>query len=414
MKSATFFCTALLITIGLHAPAQQPKAGDIRRGKIVKLDLPSFAITLNVNGKDLDLILAEETQVLTSKGKNLRERMDGFKVGAEVQFVAREKDGKQHVTHLRLFDDKRGTAPKADLAKLVPLNELGDNKYQGYQGGFYPDGKNVRPKAHEDAGLRLAKDVQPRDSKGKPAPQGKIVLLSVGMSNTSQASQGFQRALNGVADKNPALVFVNGAQGGMTAARIQYPDNADGAKYWDVVDQKLQKAGVTREQVQVVWIKQADAGPSSGFPKYAKTLEAELASIMRLLPKRFPNIKIVYLSSRTFGGYAKSPLNPEPYAFESAFSVKWLIEKQIKGDADLSFDAKNGIANAPWLSWGPYLWANGSTKRPDGFSYAESDFTPNDGTHLTTAGMDKVGSHMLEFFQRDTTSRPWFTTAGKR
>jgi len=62
---------------------------------------------------------------------------------------------------------------------------------------------------------------------------------------------------------------------------------------------------------------------------------------------------------------------------------------------------------APWLSWGPYLWANGSTKRKDGFSYAESDFA-NDGTHQSSSGQKKVGKLMLDFFKSDSTTKPWF------
>src|SRR5262249_39031352 len=152
---------------------------------------------------------------------------------------------------------------------------------------------------------------------GKPAPTGKVVLLSVGMSNTSQASQGFQKQLAGFADRAPHLVFVNGAQGGMTAAAIQNPDDkGPGTKYWTTVDERLRQAGVSRAQVQVIWIKQADAGPSAGFPRYAQQLQAELTRIVQLFPGRFPNVKLVYLSSRTYGGYARTPLNPEPYAFE--------------------------------------------------------------------------------------------------
>lgn len=391
--------------------AGQPK--DIRRGKIVKLDVDKYAITINADGKDIDLTMTEETVVGGSKGKSLKERLSNYKVGLEVEFIARGKDGKNHLTHMRGFEGgKTAKKPpeKVDLAKLVPLPELGEKEYQGHQGGFYPGGKNTRPEAHEAAGLRLAKEVVPRNPEGKPDEKGKIVLLSVGMSNTSQASMGFQKALRGANNTNPAFLFVNGAQGGMTAARIQNPDNKDGMNYWGEIDRRLKAADITREQVQVVWIKQADAGPKSGFPAYAKTLEGELTRIVQLLPGRFPNVKQVYLSSRTFGGYATTGLNPEPYAYESAFSVKWLIERQIKGEAELNFDPKQGAVKAPWLSWGPYLWANGSTKRDDGFSYAPADFTPNDGTHLTASGQEKVGRLMLQFFQNDATTR-WF--AGK-
>jgi hypothetical protein len=234
------------------------------------------------------------------------------------------------------------------------------------------------------------------------------VLLSVGMSNTSQISQGFQKALGGEQEKNPRLAFVNGAQGGMTAAAIQDPeDHSRGTQYWTVVDDRLKAAGVTRAQVQVVWIKQADAGPTQGFPAYAQKLQEELMRIVQLLPGRFPNIKLVYLSGRTYGGFAKTGLNPEPYAYESGFSVKWLIEQQLQGEPALNYDVKKGPVKAPWLSWGPYLWDNGVVPRPDGYRPDESDFG-TDGTHHAGPGTDKMGRLLLEFFKTDTTARLWF------
>ena len=78
---------------------------------------------------------------------------------------------------------------------------------------------------------------------------------------------------------------------------------------------------------------------------------------------KFPNLRIIYLGSRIYGGYAGVPLNPEPYAYESAFVCRWLIQHQIKGDAELNYDAANGAAKAPLLLWGPYFWADGTTPR---------------------------------------------------
>ena len=131
----------------------------------------------------------------------------------------------------------------------------------------------------------------------KPQP-GKVVLLSVGMSNATQAFSTFKRLADADEDRDPALVLVDGAQGGMTAARIKDADDkASGTKYWGVVDDRLKAAGATREQVQVAWIKQADAGPNQGFPKYAETLRDELRQIVQLLHTRFPNLKMVSVES---------------------------------------------------------------------------------------------------------------------
>src|SRR5439155_18736621 len=198
------------------------------------------------------------------------------------------------------------------------------------------------------------------------------------------------------------------AVGGMTAAMTQNPDDGgSGTRYWATVDQRLKEAGVTRAQVQAVWVKQADARPTTGFPAYAQTLQAELTRIVQVLAARFPNLKLTYLSSRTYGGNAKTPLNPEPYAYKSGFAVKWLIEQQLKGDPALNYDPKKGPVKAPWLNWGPYLWANGTARRADGFRYEESDFG-GDGTHQSPRGQEKVGKLLLHFFKADTTTRGWF------
>ena len=300
----------------------------------------------------------------------------------------------------------------ADGATLMPLTETGNSEYQGARGGLYPDGSNERPLVHETAGRTLAAKIRALDQAGKPNPKGKIALLTIGMSNTMQASMGFQEIARADAEVNPQVVIVNGAQGGQTAARTQDPDDhASGTVYWTAVDERLKNAGVSAEQVQAVWIKQADANPTEGFPEYAHKLENELARIVQVLHARFPNLRLAYLSSRTFGGFAKTPLNPEPYAYESGFAVKWLIERQIKGDPALNYDPAKGPVMAPWLSWGPYLWANGAKKRADGFYYEPSDFRESDGTHESPAGQAKVGRELLKFFKTDSTTKGWFRKA---
>jgi len=288
----------------------------------------------------------------------------------------------------------------ADTSDMLPLTELGNRQYKGFEGGLYPDGKNQPPEAHEKAGALLAGQIKPLDAQGKPNQDGKIVLLSIGMSNTTQEFSTFILLAGQEKQKNPKLTIVDGAQGGMSAARIVDPQSTTGTRFWNTVDDRLKAANVARAQVQVAWIKQADAGPTAEFPKHAQVLEDELRRIVLLMHERFANLKIVYLSSRIYAGYARTRLNPEPFAYESAFSVKWLIERQIKGDKDLK---------EPWLSWGPYLWANGLTKRNDGLTYQENDFGP-DGTHPSQSGRQKVGRQLLEFFKTDSTARPWFVT----
>ena len=88
--------------------------------------------------------------------------------------------------------------------------------------------------------------------------------------------------------------------------------------------------------------------------------------------------------------------------------MKWLIEQQLKGDAELNYDPKKGAVKAPWLSWGPYLWANGAVKRKDGFNFQPSDFRENDRMHHSPQGQAKMGRQLLRFFKTDPTTRGWF------
>jgi Cu/Ag efflux protein CusF len=410
------------ILIGLKiggdaGPAGKPSGG-IREGTVQKLDLEKKLLTLKIAGKEQVFTLADQIQVPGGAGKDLQERLKGFKQGSEVFFKTEKRGGQEVVVGLKLAEGRPGlrpgNLPKADTSKLKPLTELATGAYQGFQGGLYPDGKNERPAAHEAAGLALARQVRPLDVYGKPSAKGKIVLLSIGMSNTGQSWRGFEEQLTRERDKNSKLVTFDGAQGGMTAAAIQDPDdNRTGTQYWNGLDGRLEGVGVTRAQVQAIWIKEADAGPTEGFPGYARKLQGELTRIVQLLPARFPNLKLVYLSSRTYAGYARSSLNPEPYAYESGFAVKWLIEQQLKGDPSLNYDPAKGPVKAPWLGWGPYLWANGLTKRADGFFYEESDFG-NDGTHQSPSGQQKIGKLLLQFFKTDATTRPWFLERGAK
>ncbi len=388
-------------------------AQDTRRGTLKSADPDKGTVTITVDGKDETYAVTPDTKVMGPDGKFVARPFEDKTLtpGTPVAFKGTTKDGKPVLVGLKVGGDaKTGPPlPKADTSKLKPLPELGTEKYQGFEGGLYPGGKNDRPLDHESAGLALAKRVRPLDAEGKePKAGGRVVLLSVGMSNTTQEFSAFKRMADGDAAKNPDLVIVDGAQGGMTAARIKDPESPNGGmQYWTAVDQRLKAAGVTREQVQVAWLKEADAGPTSGFPKYAQTLRDELKQIVQLMHRRFPNLTMVYLSSRIYAGYATTPLNPEPYAYESGFSVKWLIEEQLNGDPGLNFDPAKGEVKAPWLSWGPYLWANGPAKDPGGFGYDKADFA-GDGTHPSAAGQRKVALRLLAFFKADSTAKPWF------
>ena len=99
--------------------------------------------------------------------------------------------------------------------------------------------------------------------------------------------------------------------------------------------------------------------------------------------------------------YTLSGLSPEPTAYETGFAVKWLIEQRLAATGNL------GLQVAPWLSWGPYLWVDGTQPRSDGLVWSCSD-TSGDFTHPSPSGQTKVANQLLVFFKTDPTATPWF------
>jgi len=278
---------------------------------------------------------------------------------------------------------------------VTPLTDLGSAKYLGLAGGLYPNGKNSPPSAYEQAGVALGATVQALDRDGKPSASGQIVMISIGMSNTSREFSQFIRLAE--ARKNPNLVMIDAARDGAAATEIALPSG----DYWKHVDSRLQRFEVSPAQVQVVWLKAALAHDAWGFPKAARLLQRAMRSIVGILSTTFPQLKLVYVSSRIYGGYSETDLSPEPIAYESAFAVKWLIEERINN---------SNTGKIPWISWGPYLWANGMTPRSDGLIWKRSDFEP-DGVHPSAQGILKVATMLLDFFQNETTAKPWFLSS---
>lgn len=301
---------------------------------------------------------------------------------------------------------QRGSMTPRESTGLKPLSEMAaEDRYKGEDGGLYGAGRNAPPESHRKAAEAELAQIQPLDADGQPDPKGKIVFLSISMSNATQEFSRFKRLADADSAKSSQLTIVDGAQGGQAMAEWAPPD----ARPWSVADQRISAAGVTTKQVQVAWIKLANKGPRGELTEHGRQLQRDTLAVIQNAKSRYPNLRIAYLSSRIYAGYATTPLNPEPFAYESAFPVRWLIQDQIKGDAALNFRPDNGAVKAPLLLWGPYLWADGTTPRKaDKLVYTREDLA-QDGTHPSDVGQTKVARVMLEFYKSDPLAKPWFS-----
>ena len=314
----------------------------------------------------------------------------------QISSITYEFDRKSQDRILAMF-----APPNQSFVPLMDMTE--DDLYKGQDGGLYGGGLNVPPSEHEAAAFEELAKIEPLDEYGNPSPDGKIVFTSIGMSNAEMKFEVFKQVADEDPEKSANVVVVVGAQGGVPARSWAKNDYA-----WRVLEERLEDSSVTTEQVQVVWIEHGTRYPIDTFPSEVQDLQGYLTLILQELNERYPNVRIVYLSSRTYAGYAKVNLNAEPHAYESAFAVRWLIEDQIDGNPDLNYDPAQGTVKSPLLLWGPYMWADGLTPRSDGLTWSQGDYL-SDGTHPSTSGRMKVAEMLLDFLKTDEYAGAWYT-----
>jgi hypothetical protein len=288
----------------------------------------------------------------------------------------------------------------------VPLDDPSGPPHRGvWPLGLYPGSSNTPPPAHAALATTAVANIVPRDASGAANPSGWIGMLSIGMSNTNQEFSTFERIADSYLTRNARIIIVDGAVGGQSADVIVDPTDP----YWDVVDDRVRVAGLDPDQIQVVWLKQAEgAVPDTSFPAHAETLQTHVRNIVKHLKDTFPNLQICFLSSRIYGGYGSNPARTEPLSFEGGLAMRWVIEDQIAGDPGLNPDPGMGVVEAPVLLWGPYLWANGATPRAsDGLTWVPGDYEA-DFIHPAPSGEAKVAALLNGFFTTNAHATPWY------
>ena len=241
------FCLSIAAALLTATPAFQVTA------TLKSVDPEGRQIVVEGGGQDRHLTVPADVHVLDADGHEITEglRSDKLKPGLRLAISVERGPSGPMLKSIRLAGGaaaggspgKRAT-PSAgstpldpnrfDTSPLVPLTDMGpDDRYKGFPGGLYPDDSNKRPEAHEQAGRKLARQIRPLNAEGQPDAQGKIVLLTIGFSNTLQCSKGLIAAVKEDSAVAPQVVVVNGAHGGRSAFMIQNPeDHAIGEEYW--------------------------------------------------------------------------------------------------------------------------------------------------------------------------------------
>ena len=236
---------------------------------------------------------------------------------------------------------------------------------------------------------------------------GVIGLVCIGMSNGNQECADFIRQVDGgrfAGVLNPSVRVVNCAVGGHAIER--WIDPAFDAVLWDAcLGNRLAQRGVRPDQVRVVWHKAArqftTGATGAVLPPYPDgssdyfRFQQDLTRFADVLRDRMPSVQAVYVSGRSYGGFAQSPGRGEPLSYEEGHALnQWLAAGGVSGDV--------------WFGWGPYLWApdcasgrmNGS-----GVCYERTDYQA-DGVHPAVGALEKMTRLLHQRFSDHAWYRP--------
>ncbi len=345
------------------------------------------------------------------------------------------------------------------LFSATPLTDFAPGEtYEGYPGLLY-NGSNTDSGQHDLDGKAIANSIGPLDANGNPSQSGQIVMVGMGPSNwTEELCTGshitpqtgpnicdpntfFDQAENQLSTLfpgkalNPSLLLVDCARGG--AFIDNWLDLTSDAWTGCVNGGPVLSAyGVTQAQVQIIAFMDDDAaasgylsslngGPCPPNPSLANgdpnacVYEYNLGNWARLAKQEFPNLKMIFLQGRTYGGYASK----EPLPYENNFAIKWFIQAQINQltthtpdpvAGDLSYGTP--ASPAPWIGWGAYTWGSGATPRADGNSWPGGNFA-FDGIHPSRCtyaspwsycGRGHDANLMLQFYTSSPYATHWF------
>ena len=309
---------------------------------------------------------------------------------------------------LNTFSQKNCTVLSGSF---VPIENLGTGTYMTFQGGQYPLGSNVRPSIQLTRALNQVNTIVPLNTLGVADPvNGKIVMAGIGASNPRTEFTAFKQYCDTFQCLNKKLKVVNTCKGG---TGIQDMANATDPCWNEAIDTLLYYS-VTNLQVQIVWIEQEHTGNSNtSFPSAPQQLVNNYKTLLEVVLQKYPNVKIAYINSRAYSGYADNSIGfglRAPRDYYNSWAVKWLIEKQINDQTGFEYTGVN--KNIPFIDWATNSWANGDILKPDGFFWdCLNDFGSSDGLHLSAIGEKKVGKRLFNYFSTDTTGKPWFLDA---
>jgi len=289
---------------------------------------------------------------------------------------------------------------------LTPFLDLQTGTYMGYQAGLYPGGTNTLTGPHLKSGKTIAKGIKPLDGDGNVNfGDGVVLVAGFGPSVPGHIYNKFVEHVRTPSEKydmNPCMDAINLCVGGKD---ISYPTSDSlYVAYWEGLVQNVYDVGYTPQQVQIGWMYFNAKGLTEppAFPGKSLEMEELYIQFINKAKEYFPNLKIMYMSSRHWGGFADTTITEyyslaEPASYQNSWSVKWTVEAQING-TEPRLQYKGAAPKAPYILWGPNFWCDGELKRmwDDKKYICELSFDEDDGYHLSDQQDSKDALDILD------------------
>jgi hypothetical protein len=301
-----------------------------------------------------------------------------------------------------ILKDNSAQDSYASVVENVSLmNDLSELKsYKGKALGLYNNNSNSPSINQKVLAQRQLQLIKPLDGNGNPATQGKIGFVYIGDPYTQGEFASFNELIKDNNLVNQKLVLVDGAD---IKIDTTYWEKSQFA--WENLKKSVDSKYITEKQVQIVWINLSNTASSSELDSDIQNFADILQKITESALIKFPNTRIVYLSSPRYMGYSTESQFKEPDAYETSFAVRELISRQEKGELNFRENITS-LESDTVLLWGPYVW-NNSTAGSSAFSISKDDLM-SDGLIFTAAGRQKYVLNLFTYWSENEFTKSWF------
>ncbi len=305
-----------------------------------------------------------------------------------------------------------------DSTGKIPLNDLGTDTYAGYTGGLFKAGNNEAPETHLDKGIKISNNLRRRNDTGAiDNENGTIMMIGMGASTASDAFNTYRSTMieSDWAGVNPCLDVRSVFIGGKDLGDILDPEE----NYWDKFRDRLEEKSIDPDQVQIAWMMYQSEATTNNVETYVTYVTGQYKLILAEMLDQMPNLRQVFISGMHYTGYTdpaheRYDAMAEPKGYWGNLAIRELINMQIDGDPDLDFEGAD--RKVPYVTWGPYFWADGSNERSDGLTWTCDEFRSDatgGGFHLKEEFQYKEADMLRTFLETDPVASIWYNDGPK-